>query len=328
MRPPHVTVVIPAYNARRHVAGAIESALAEPEVAEVIVVDDGSEDDTAEVAAATSPRVRVLRRANGGPGAARNAGIEAAQEPLVAFLDADDRWRAGYLAVRLSALGEERAAVLVHGGATFVDGEGREMPFDPLAYRVHASARRGRVLRTLFWHNFVHTSTVVARREALLAAGGFDERREVIEDYDLWLKLAARGAFAFVAEPVVVYRWHAESLGRTDVARSFLGQIPPLEEALSRGGLARTAVGRAWLRRRRLALLHADHADDLLRFGGDTAGAAEALTRSLALDPFAPRRAALLLAAKAGPDAVAAARRVVRGLRGLGRRRQRHARRA
>jgi glycosyltransferase involved in cell wall biosynthesis len=314
---PEVSVIIPAYNAARHVTGAVESALEGGAEVEVIVVDDGSQDDTADVAQAASPRVRVLRRGNGGPGAARNAGIAAARAPLVAFLDVDDRWQAGSLARRVAALGEERSALLVHGLVTFVDAEGRAIAFDPLAYRVRAEARRGRVLRALFWHNFVHTSTVVARRAALEAAGGFDERREIIEDYDLWLRLAARGRFAFVPEVVAVYLWHAQSLGRTNVERSFLGQVAPLEGALARGGLARTVVGRAWLRRRRLALLHADHAADLLRFRGDTAGAAAALARSLALQPLAPRRAAVLLAAQAGPGAVEGARRVVRGLRGL-----------
>lgn len=319
MSTPNVSVVIPAYNAARHVAGAIESALAETDVdVEVIVVDDGSQDDTADVARAVSPRVRVLRRGNGGPGAARNAGIAAARAPLVAFLDADDRWRPGGLARRLAALEAEPSAVLVHALVTFVDEEGREIPFDPLAYRVPADVRRGWVLRALFWHNFVHTSTVVARRDALCAVGGFDERREIIEDYDLWLRLAERGRFAFLPEVAAVYRWHARSLGRTNVERSFLGQVAPLEGALARGGLARTAVGRAWLRRRRLALLHADHADDLLRFRGDTAGAAAALRRSLALQPLAPRRAAMLLAAQAGPGAVERARRVIRAVRGLG----------
>lgn len=327
MRTPDVSVVIPAYNAARYVSGAVESALAQRDVdLEVLVVDDGSQDDTAGVAARLSPRVRVLRRANRGPGAARNVGAAEGRAPVVAFLDADDRWLPGTLGRRLAALAARSGALLVHGLVTYRDAEGRDIAFDPLAYRVPAAGREGHVLRALFWHNFVHTSTVAARRDALLEAGGFDERREVIEDYDLWLKLAARGPFAFLAEPVAVYLWHAQSLGRTNVTRSFLGQVAPLEGALARGGLARTALGRAWLRRRRLALLHADHADDLLRFRNDTVGAVAALARSLALQPVAPRRVAVLLAAHAGPGVVNGARRVVRGLRSLTT--GRHARRA
>ncbi len=318
MRTADISVVIPAYNAARYVGGAIESALAQSGAeVEVVVVDDGSRDDTAAVAATVSPRVRVIACRNGGPGAARNAGIAASRTPLVAFLDADDRWLPDMLAPRLLALAAEPSAVLVHGLVRYVGAGGRDIPFDPLAYRMPAEARRGQVLRALFWHNFVHTSTVVARRAAIEAAGGFDERREVIEDYDLWLRLAAKATFAFVPEACAVYLWHAQSLGRTDVDRSFLGQVPALDGALARGGLARTAVGRAWLRRRRLALLHADHADDLLRFRGDTTGAVSALARSLALQPFAPRRAAVLLAAQAGPGVIEGVRRVVRGLRDL-----------
>jgi cellulose synthase/poly-beta-1,6-N-acetylglucosamine synthase-like glycosyltransferase len=190
------------------------------------------------------------------------------------------------------------------------------MAFDPLAYKAYRRQRRaGWVLRSLFWSNVIQTSTVLVRRAAVEAVGGFDERREVIEDYDLWLRLAARWPVAFVPEPVTVYRSRPESLGRRNLVRAYLGQIPPLEAALARGGLARTSLGRAWLRRRRLALLYADYADDLLRWTDDTAAAGAALAEALRLQPFAPRRAAVWGAIQAGPGALAAARTAVRRLR-------------
>jgi glycosyltransferase involved in cell wall biosynthesis len=315
---PGVSVVIPAYNAARYVGDAVRSVLAQeaPDV-EIIVVDDGSTDDTAEAAARVASPVRVLRVANGGPGRARNVGVGASRAPLVAFLDADDRWLPGTLALRRRLLEAAPDAALVHGPTRYVDETGRAVPFDPLAHGTPAGGRGGRVLRALFWGNFVHTSTVLVRRSALDEVGGFDERREVIEDYDLWLRLAARRPFVFTPEPIAIYLWRPDSLGRTNVDRAYRGQIAPLEAALSRGGLARTALGREWLRRRRLALVHAHQADDLLRFRGDTGGAAAALARSLRLQPFAPRRAAIWAASQAGPWAVERARQVVRSLRGF-----------
>jgi cellulose synthase/poly-beta-1,6-N-acetylglucosamine synthase-like glycosyltransferase len=312
-----VSVVIPAYNAARFLPEALASVLAEatPDV-EVLVVDDGSTDDTQELLARYAPRVRSLRVANGGPGRARNAGLAGTRGPLVAFLDADDRWLEGSRARRRARLEADPGAALVHGPVRYVDAAGEPMAFDPLAYKAYRRQRRaGWVLRSLFWSNVIQTSTVLVRRAAVEAVGGFDERREVIEDYDLWLRLAARWPVAFVPEPVTVYRSRPESLGRRNLVRAYLGQIPPLEAALARGGLARTSLGRAWLRRRRLALLYADYADDLLRWTDDTAAAGAALAEALRLQPFAPRRAAVWGAIQAGPGALAAARTAVRRLR-------------
>ncbi len=313
-----VSVIIPAYNAAGVLSEALASVLAEatPDV-EVVVVDDGSTDGTARLLDRYAPRVRSIRLANGGPGRARNAGVATTRAPLVAFLDADDRWLPGSLHRRLAALDAEPAAALVYGTVRYVDADGEPMAFDPMAYKARRGMRRsGWVLRSLFWHNFIHTSTVVVRRAVLEAVGGFDERREVIEDYDLWLRIAAGWPIAFVPEPVALYRWSPHSLGMGNLARTYLGQIPALEAALDRGGLARTSLGRAWLRRRRLAQLHADFAGDLLR--RDRLDAARAaLWSSLRLQPLAPRRAATWAVIQAGPRAVAASRTALRALRAL-----------
>ncbi len=315
---PAVSVIIPAYNAARFLPEALASVLAEatPDV-EVLVVDDGSTDDTQALLARYASRVRSLRIANGGPGRARNAGLVATRGPLVAFLDADDRWLARSLARRRAALDAAPDAALVHGLVRYVDAAGRPMAFDSLAYKAYRGQRRtGWVLRSLFWGNFMYTSTVLVRRAAIEAAGGFDERRDVIEDYDLWLRIAARWPITLVSDPVAIYRWRVDGLGMGNLTRTYHGTIPALEAALARGGLARTSPGRTWLRRRRLALLHADLAGDLLR-RGETAAAAAALAKALRLQPIAPRRAAVWAVIQAGPEALAAARTVVCALRTL-----------
>ncbi|HWP35432.1 MAG TPA: glycosyltransferase family 2 protein, partial [Thermodesulfobacteriota bacterium] len=120
-----MSVIIPAYNAAPFLAEAIESALAEATAGvEILVVDDGSTDETPAIAARYAPRVGTVRIGGGGPGRARNAGLAQTRAPLVAFLDADDRWLPGSLARRRRALEAAPEAALVHGLARYVDGAG------------------------------------------------------------------------------------------------------------------------------------------------------------------------------------------------------------
>ena len=187
---PSISVVIPAYNAAGCVGRAIESALAQtyPPV-EVLVVDDGSRDNTAEVVARYPAPVRLVRQANGGPGAARNHGARLAVGEWIALLDADDAWRPGKLERQIAYTDNAKVAV------------------------VHARARAPHVVdpvsfAALWNRNFLITSTVIIRRAAFQEVGGFDEDRALIgvEDYNLWLRIAAAGwEFAHCAEDLVEY---------------------------------------------------------------------------------------------------------------------------
>lgn len=188
-----VTVVIPAHNAEQWIAEAIQSALDQtcpPQ--EVLVVDDGSTDDTWRIASQFPPPVRVLRKANGGPASARNRGIAAASGRWIGLLDADDRWTPRKLERQLAIAAPEVA--LVH--TLEVGDEGRQLPealtFDDL------------------WHdNLIANSSVLVRREALIALGGFDEDPllKSVEDYHLWLRLASQGArIVSCTEPLTYYR--------------------------------------------------------------------------------------------------------------------------
>jgi GT2 family glycosyltransferase len=188
-----VSVVIPAYNAASWIAEAIESALDQSvPPREVIVVDDGSTDDTGRVADRFLPRVRVLRKPNGGPAAARNFGIAAASGTWIALLDADDRWLPQKLERQLALAGPDVA--LVH---TLETGETRlEVP-ERLTFE------------DLWQSNWIANSSVLVRREIVLALGGFDEdpKLKSVEDYHFWLRLAATGArIVLCREPLTIYR--------------------------------------------------------------------------------------------------------------------------
>jgi glycosyltransferase involved in cell wall biosynthesis len=167
-----VSAVIPAYNAEPSIADAIQSVLAQTsEVAEIIVVDDGSSDRTAEIAASfpgTRVKTRVIRQPNRGVGAARNAGIHAASGDWIAFLDSDDTWLPRKTEIQLACITPE--AGVIHCNR-----------FDPIQF--------GNL-----WHRQAHVtpSGALVRKQALLDVGGFEESRSFmgVEDLNLWLKIA------------------------------------------------------------------------------------------------------------------------------------------
>lgn len=178
MASPRFSVIIPAYNAAGLVSRAIQSALSQTyPVLEIIVVDDGSSDATAEVAARTGPGVAVIQQKNAGPAAARNTGAAVAKGDWLAFLDADDAWLPNKLAVQVGETEGERTGV-VHA---------REAPDVTADYVI--------TFDTLWRRNQLINSATIVRKSAFQQVGGFDEDRSLIsvEDYNLWLRLAAAG---------------------------------------------------------------------------------------------------------------------------------------
>ena len=211
---PLVSVLMPAFNAGRYLAESVESVRGQTfEDWELVVVDDGSSDDTGEIArrcAAADARVRYVRRPNGGQAAARNTGLGEARAPLVAFLDADDLWLPGKLAAQLAVM-EETGADLVYTDGYIFSEDGAAPPGERF-HILPGEARGVEMFRTLFTLNRIGTLSVLVKREALDAVGLFDEDRayQNSEDYDLWLRLARWGAsFYGMPEKLMCYRRHA-----------------------------------------------------------------------------------------------------------------------
>ncbi|MBL8724826.1 MAG: glycosyltransferase family 2 protein [Planctomycetes bacterium] len=202
-----VAVVIPAHNAAQYLPLALDSLRQQTTVpAEVVVVDDGSRDDTAAVAERLG--ATVLRQDQAGPGAARNRGLRRATAEFVAFLDADD-WFA------LSKL-ERSVATLQRLGARCVATDAWLVRGDRVEHRKNERRFVPEVvtMERLLRGNPIICSTVMCRRTELLEVGGFDEAPDLLasEDYDLWLRLAAREPIAYLAEPLSFYRVHQGSL--------------------------------------------------------------------------------------------------------------------
>jgi glycosyltransferase involved in cell wall biosynthesis len=211
MPAPGVSVVIPAHNYGRYVGAAVESALSQAgRPVEVIVVDDGSTDDTPQVLQEYGKRIRVRRLDGRGVAAARNAGLAAAQGEYILFLDADDLLLPGSLHALAGSLDAHPAVDAVYGSWFYCDPAGGR------AFIVRSPVRDGRVLPALFRGNIVHTpSAMMLRRRRLVEAGGFDDRLSFTTDWEMWLRLAVRGArFAAVPRPVAIYRVHAASMTR------------------------------------------------------------------------------------------------------------------
>lgn len=223
-----ISIVVPTYNDGAFLTEALASIRAqEVDCAEVIVVDDGSDDPVEEAVHAVLPGARVLRQTNAGPSAARNAGIRVARGAFVAFLDGDDLWTDGALQrLRRGFENAPRAAV--------VQGHLRRFECDPRGART----RYGPVYRSF------NVGALVCRRDALMAAGLFDESLRRSEDVDLFMRLQDIGAPRLVIpDPVLLYR-------RTDLG----GDSKARRHALDRGTRdSWISLLRASLERRRAA---------------------------------------------------------------------------
>jgi len=203
-----VSVVIPAKNVAAYVGETIVSALAQGEVTEVIVVDDGSTDNTISIVRAIrDPRLRLMTNDSAGVSAARNLGARHASGEWLLFLDADDRMRPGAVAALLAAARGAPRAVLVYGDYNTIDSEGRQ-----IGRRDLLKGRRkpsGDVLTRLAAGNFiVNGGIALARAEAFRAIGGFDTSLRYCEDWHCWCRLAAIGEFEFAPKLLLDYRLH------------------------------------------------------------------------------------------------------------------------
>jgi glycosyltransferase involved in cell wall biosynthesis len=202
-----VSIVIPTYNRARDVCDAIDSVLAQTyRQLEVILVDDGSTDNTAEVVAAYADRVHyVLIPHSGLPSRARNAGLDMARGEYVAFLDSDDLWLPQKLEKQVAAMEADAQTGLVCCNALImIDGEVQPGPH----YLSEKQGRSGAVLLDLIHGNFVIASTAVIRRTLLTEVGSFSEdpSLKAMEDYDLWLRVAAVSRVRYLPEPLAIYR--------------------------------------------------------------------------------------------------------------------------
>jgi len=213
---PLVSVVIPAYNAAAYIRDAVDSVLTQtyPNI-EIVVVNDGSTDDTAAVARSYGSRVRVFDQENRGIAGARNTGIRHALGSIIALLDADDVWlpervercvevlqsdpNIGFVTTDAYLIVEDELTDLRYYGAY------QRFPFPERALQLQEIARR----------NFVFVSVLFDRRLLGVTGSAFDETLRAAEDFDLWTQFLLAGANArLVPEPLALYRIREDSVSR------------------------------------------------------------------------------------------------------------------
>ncbi len=198
---PTLSVVIPAYNVERFIRAAVNSALAQtmPDL-EVIVVDDGSTDTTASAAATVSdPRVRIIRQKHAGLSSARNAGILAARGTYVGFLDGDDIWFPPKAEEHLQVLAADAKLGLTYSHSAYLDETGKATG-QLLVSTIQRPAVSDMIVRNLVGNG----STPIARREALVQAGLFDESLDALEDWEMWVRVLGKTHFQALLIPRVL----------------------------------------------------------------------------------------------------------------------------
>jgi glycosyltransferase involved in cell wall biosynthesis len=199
-----VTVVMPTYNRAALLPNAIQSALSQTvaHLCDIVVVDDGSTDNTRNVVAAFEARVRYVYQPNAGLAAARNTGIRASGDEYVAFLDDDDEWEPDKIEQQLDAFRRWPEAVLVAGRATarYADGRTKPHPLPPIPLDKPTD-----FAPWLFENNFLSVPMVLVRRRCLERAGLHRAELRRRQDYHLWVRLACLGPCVYLDAPVATY---------------------------------------------------------------------------------------------------------------------------
>ncbi len=206
----HISVVIPSFNRAHTLRRALSSVLTQSSAAdEIIVVDDGSEDDSAELVRQHFPRVRLIRQSNKGVSAARNAGISAAKHEWIALLDSDDEWLEDKLQTIRQRYSDHPDQVLFHSDEIWIRNGQRVNP-------MHKHAKHGGwIFDRCLPLCVISPSAAVIRRDIIEQLGGFDETLPACEDYDLWLRLCQRYPVCYIDQPLIrKYGGHDDQLSR------------------------------------------------------------------------------------------------------------------
>ena len=207
---PRISVVIPAFNAAWCIRTALDSVLAQDwGDFEIIVVNDGSTDETSAILSQYGTRLQVVSQRNSGLSAARNAGIRRACGEYVALLDADDSWLPTKLSRQMALMTDEPDLVFCSTTARIQTADGTHLG------EWRCGARDGVTLEQIFAVN-AHIagsgSAVLARRHPLLELGGFDEGLRSLEDIDMWMRLAAISGYVCIDEPLAVISKRRDSM--------------------------------------------------------------------------------------------------------------------
>jgi glycosyltransferase involved in cell wall biosynthesis len=205
---PTVSVIIPAYNRAQWIGASIQSVLDQTYTDyEIIVVDDGSTDDTAEVIRAFTDRVRYVYQENGGAAAARNRGMRESRGEYLAFLDSDDLFMPEKLQKQVEYLQHNPHIGMVYSAYSNIDGNNNELG-------IVSAQHTGHIYRQFLFHCNIQTSTIMIRRQVAKAVGEFDVYLRLPEDIDYWIRIARHYEIGAIDEPLSRFRTHPGNIER------------------------------------------------------------------------------------------------------------------
>ena len=226
MSKPLVSIIIPAYNSEKYISETLNSILSQTyRNMEIIVVDDGSSDRTAEIIKSyqtkrnDKPDLIYIHQLNAGPSNARNTGIRAAKGKYIAFLDSDDLWTDGKLEKQVSYMEANSDVALVFGDMSLFSSEGTLTESAFRKYGFPQCDQRGRVtnaFKELLERNYISTGTVLLKKECFGSAGYFDELLKYAEDYDLWLRISLMFKIGCIPEIFRSKRMHDSNLAKEE----------------------------------------------------------------------------------------------------------------
>jgi glycosyltransferase involved in cell wall biosynthesis len=250
---PKVSIVIPAYNAMTYLPDTLASVFQQTfSDFEVLLVDDGSTDRLQTWVAQTlsDRRVKLISQSNQGLSAARNTGITHSQSEYIAFLDADDLWHPTKLAQQVQWLDAHPTIGLIYNQTAQIDAAGTPTG------RVLGSAIAGNILPQMLQRNIIDCpSSVVVRRQCFDRVGLFDRTLRSVEDWDMWIRIAAVYPFAVICQPLVYYRQHPSNMSKNwrvmeqsfdRVITKAFASAPPELQALKPKSLGSAALVLAW----------------------------------------------------------------------------------
>jgi glycosyltransferase involved in cell wall biosynthesis len=290
-----VSVIIPAFNDARYIAQAIESVLAQSHAEiDLIVVDDGSTDDTGNIARGYGTAVRLLRQENSGVAAARNRGVAAARGDYVAFLDADDYWHPLKIEAQLRHLMSCGQCVAVYCNKVEIRAESAGTWPSPKWGDTDAEAlctdpeASGWLYRALLFDSIIHTTTIMVPRRMLDRIGTIDESLRKGEDLDYWLRLSRLGPIHKLEAVLSAYRIHDASLTHSTADVNYHALV--VERAVRTHGLsdpAGNSLEQATLRR----ILGTSWSSFAYQHyaGGSLQVALDGARRALAYQPWSPK---------------------------------------
>ena len=215
-----ISVIIPAYNSAAFIVEALESVFAQTYApVEVIVVDDGSKDNTAQVLQPFLNRIQYIKKENGGPASARNRGIKDAKGEFIAFLDADDLWLPAKLEMQMKVM-EPQPSIGLVGCYEYETTMAQEIIGNEI-YRNYFNAED--LTRNLIMRNVVGGgSSALVRRECFNRVGVFDETLRGTEDWDMWFRIAMAFEVRFVEEFLLIARINPGSVSSVKNTRKML----------------------------------------------------------------------------------------------------------